>query len=165
MLMLGYFNNQEATESAFNRDGYLMSGDLGWLDVNDNLHFVGRKKDLIIRGGHNIYPTKIEDLAHRHAHIQKAAAFPVADDRLGEKVCLAVIARDRAKLDAYQVLAHLHESGLSKFDMPEFFIQLDAFPLTASGKVLKRELVDWVKSGRINPDAVRWVEPGKAKEA
>ena len=165
MLMLGYFDNQAATESSFNRDGYLMSGDLGWLDAKGNLHFVGRKKDLIIRGGHNIYPARIEDLAHRHPQIQKAAAFPVADDRLGEKVCLAVIARENTKLDAFDVLGHLHHSGLSKFDMPEYLIQLDAFPLTASGKVLKRELVEWAKGGRIVPEAVRWIDPAKAKEA
>ncbi len=165
MLMLGYFDNQSATENSFNRDGYLMSGDLGWLDARGNLHFVGRKKDLIIRGGHNIYPAHIEDLAHRHPQVQKAAAFPVADDRLGEKVCLAIIARDSTKLDAYALLDHLYQSGLSKFDMPEYFIQLDAFPLTASGKVLKRELVEWAKSKRIVPTPVRWVDPAKAKEA
>ncbi len=165
MLMLGYFDNQSATENSFNRDGYLMSGDLGWLDARGNLHFVGRKKDLIIRGGHNIYPARIEDLAHRHPLVQKAAAFPVADERLGEKVCLAIIARDNARLDAYAQLDHLFHSGLSKFDMPEYFMQLDAFPLTASGKVLKRELVEWAKSGRIAPTPVRWVDPAKAKEA
>jgi acyl-CoA synthetase len=165
MLMLGYFDNQSATENSFNRDGYLMSGDLGWLDERGNLYFVGRKKDLIIRGGHNIFPARIEDLAHRHPQVQKAAAFPVADARLGEKVCLAIIARDNTKLDAYVLLDHLYQSGLSKFDMPEYFTQLDAFPLTASGKVLKRELVEWAKSGRIVPTPVRWVDPAKAKEA
>ena len=165
MLMLGYFDNQAATESSFNRDGYLMSGDLGWLDANGNLHFVGRKKDLIIRGGHNIYPARIEDLAHRHPQVQQAAAFPVADARLGEKVCLAIVARDGLKVDAYELLDHFFQSGLSKFDMPEYFIQLDSFPLTASGKVLKRELVEWAKDGRVQPTAVRWVDPAKAKEA
>ena len=165
MLMLGYFDNQFATENSFNRDGYLLSGDLGWLDARGNLHFVGRKKDLIIRGGHNIYPARIEDLAHRHPQVQKAAAFAVADARLGEKVCLAVIARDRAKLATFELLDHLFQAGLSKFDMPEYFIQLDAFPLTASGKVLKRELVEWAKDGRIQPTPVRWVDPAKAKEA
>jgi acyl-CoA synthetase len=165
MLMLGYFDNQSATEKSFNRYGYLMSGDLGRLDAQGNLHFVGRKKDLIIRGGHNIYPARIEDLAHRHPQVQKAAAFPVVDTRLGEKVCLAVIARDGAMLDAYAVLEHLYHCGLSKFDMPEYFIQLDAFPLTPSGKVLKRELLEWARNGRIQPIAVRWVDPGKVKQA
>lgn len=157
--------SMRATERCFNREGFLMSGDLGWLDARGNLHFVGRKKDLIIRGGHNIYPARIEALARRHPQVQTAAAFPVADARLGEKVCLAIIARDGDSVDPYALLEHLHRSGLSKFDMPEYFIQLDAFPLTPSGKVLKRELLNWAKSGRITPTAVRWIDPVKAKEA
>jgi len=161
LLMLGYFDNQVTTEESFNRDGWFMSGDLGTLDERDCLRIMGRKKDLIIRGGHNIHPSRIEDLAHRHAAVQKAAAFGVPDARLGEKVCLAVICRDGERVHGEGMLDHLHAVGLSKYDMPEFFITLDAFPLTASGKILKRELVEWVKSGRIAPDPVRWTEPEK----
>ncbi len=154
-LTLGYFNNQTATENSFNAHGWFMSGDLGRFDDHGNLQVVGRAKDLIIRGGHNIHPARIEDLAHRHAGIVKAAAFGVADERLGEKVCLAIIAADQAPAAA-DVLAHLDAMGLSKFDMPEYFVVLDAFPLTASGKILKRELSAWVKAGRIVPAPVRW---------
>ncbi|MGB8433225.1 MAG: class I adenylate-forming enzyme family protein [Burkholderiales bacterium] len=159
LLMLGYFDNQATTEDSFNRDGWFMSGDLGTLDARGCLRIVGRKKDLIIRGGHNIHPARIEDLAHRHAAVQKAAAFGVPDARLGEKACLAVICRDGERVHAEGMLDHLHAVGLSKYDMPEFFITLDAFPLTASGKILKRELVEWVKSGRITPRPVRWGAP------
>jgi acyl-CoA synthetase len=95
-------------------------------------------------------------MALKHPGVLKAAAFPVADGRLGERVCLAVIAREGAALAAGEVLEHLHAAGLPKYDMPEFFIALDAFPLTASGKILKRELVEWVKAGRIAPAPVRW---------
>ena len=72
--------------------------------------------------------------------MQKAAAFGVADERLGEKVCLAVICREGERVSGEELLDHLHAAGLSKYDMPEYFIALDAFPLTASGKILKREL-------------------------
>ena len=140
-----------------------MSGDLGTLDARGCLRIVGRKKDLIIRGGHNIHPAKIEDLAHQHAAVQKAAAFGIADDRLGEKVCLAVICREGERVTGEALLDHLHAVGLSKYDMPEYFLALDAFPLTASGKILKRELQEWAKSGRIAPQAVRWREPAKEK--
>ena len=163
LLMLGYFDNQVTTEESFNRDGWFLSGDLGTLDERGCLRIVGRKKDLIIRGGHNIHPARIEDLAHRHAAVQKAAAFGVPDDRLGEKACLAVICREGERVHGEGMLDHLHAVGLSKYDMPEFFIALDAFPLTASGKILKRELVEWVKSGRIAPEAVRWVDPEKER--
>jgi acyl-CoA synthetase len=98
-------------------------------------------------------------LAHRHPDIAKAAAFSIADERLGERVCLGVISRSTARLDALEVLTHLHTMGLSKYDMPEYFIQLDAFPLTASGKILKRELKTMAQTGQITPSSIRWKAP------
>ncbi len=165
-LMLGYFNNQSATEDSFNASGWFLSGDLGMLDDNGCLIIMGRSKDLIIRGGHNIHPSTIENLAIKHAAVLKAAAFPVADIRLGEKVCLAIIAQSSAP-DAQTMLQHLADVGLSKYDMPEYYIVMDAFPLTPSGKILKRELVDWVSKKKIQPTPVRWKTPEKrhTKEA
>ncbi|MGD8477637.1 MAG: class I adenylate-forming enzyme family protein, partial [Burkholderiales bacterium] len=148
-LMLGYYGNQEATAASFNDSGWFLSGDLGSLDAQGNLKIEGRLKDLIIRGGHNIYPAQIEALAVRHTAIEKAAAFPVADERLGEKVCLAVI----GAIEPDDCLAHLAAEGLSKYDMPEYFLQLEVFPLTASGKILKRELVAMVRRGDLQPQA------------
>jgi acyl-CoA synthetase len=161
LLMLGYFDNQLATEASFNAGGWFMSGDLGRLDERGNLAIIGRKKDLIIRGGHNIFPSRIENLMLRHPAVVKAAAFPIADRRLGERVCLAVILREGTELDADTALQHLDREGLSKFDMPEYFEAMDAFPLTASGKILKRELVEWAKAGRISPQPCRWVPAEK----
>jgi acyl-CoA synthetase len=157
-LMLGYFDNQRATEDSFNRSGWFLSGDLGRFDDNGNLEIVGRKKDLIIRGGHNIHPAKIEDLTMRHKAVARCAAFAVADERLGEKVCLSVIFHEGESAEADAILAHLNAEGLSRYDMPEYFIRMDAYPLTASGKILKRELVEWAKSGRIAPTPVRWID-------
>lgn len=156
LLMLGYFDDQTATEKSFNSDGWFMSGDLGIVDHQGCLQIVGRQKDLIIRGGHNIHPARIEDLTHRHAGVSKAAAFAIADDRLGERVCLAIIARPGFRVEPQELLAHLYAVGLSKYDMPEYFIELPKFPLTASGKILKRELMEMAKRGEIKPDAVRW---------
>ena len=158
VLMLGYFNNQSATESSFNDSGWFLSGDLGRLDADGNLQIVGRKKDLIIRGGHNIHPAHIEEYAHRHPAVKKAAAFGVADERLGEKVCLAIISHGTAPAPD-EILQHLAREGLSKFDMPEFFAVVQELPTTASGKILKRELVQWVSSGRLQPEPVRYRAP------
>jgi len=155
-LMLGYFDNQAATEDAFNRYGWFMTGDLGWLDENGYVRITGRKKELIIRGGHNIFPAKLEDLAMRHDAVLRAAAIPVADERLGEKVCLAIVFRDGNAVAKEDILEHLASAGLSKYDMPEFFLTLDKFPLTSSGKVLKRSLVDGIATGSLSPDPVRW---------
>jgi acyl-CoA synthetase len=155
-LMLGYFGDQASTERSFNRDGWFMTGDLARLDEQGNLQIVGRKKDLIIRGGHNIYPARIEDYTMRHKAVAKAAAFPVPDQRLGERVCLAVIPRPNEMVAGMELLAHLNDHGLSKYDMPEFFIEMDRFPLTASGKVLKRRLAEMVVEGLIKPQPIRW---------
>jgi acyl-CoA synthetase len=159
--LLGYFDNQAATEDSFNAGGWFMSGDLGRFDERGNLQIVGRKKDMIIRGGHNIFPARVENLSMKHASVFKAAAIPIPDERLGERVCLVLTSRGGGRLDAMEMLAHLDEQGLSKYDMPEFFLQIDEFPLTASGKILKRELVEWVREGRITPVAVRWTPPQK----
>jgi acyl-CoA synthetase len=155
-LMLGYFDDQATTELSFNREGWFMTGDLARLDAHGNLQIVGRKKDLIIRGGHNIYPVRIEDFAMRYEGVAKAAAFPVSDERLGEKVCLAVISRNPQPIDPMELLKHLGDQGLSKYDMPEYFLELEGFPLTASGKVLKRRLVEMVLQGELKPEPVRW---------
>jgi acyl-CoA synthetase len=158
--MLGYFADQTATESSMNSSGWFMSGDLGRFDVHGNLQVVGRIKDLIIRGGHNIHPARIEELAHRNPAIARAAAIGVPDERLGEKVCLLIIPASGQSPQPGDVLDHLYKSGLSKFDMPEFFAVLESFPMTASGKVLKRELATWVSSGKLAPNPVRWSQTG-----
>ena len=154
-LTLGYFADQAVTEASFNAGGWFMSGDLGVLDDRGCLTIVGRQKDLIIRGGHNIHPAQVEDLALGHPAIEKVAVFGVADERLGEKVCLAYIAADRREIPAAALLDHLDRAGLSRYDMPEYLLALAEFPLTPSGKVLKRELVEWVKAGRVAPTPVR----------
>ena len=155
-LMLGYYGNQPVTAASFNRNGWFLSGDLGVLDQAGNLRIVGRLKDLIIRGGHNIHPAHIEALALRHAAVERAACVPIADERLGERACIAVI----GAIAPDALLTHLAAEGLSKADMPEYFLRMEAFPLTASGKILKRELVAMIERGELQPTPVRW----RAKE-
>jgi acyl-CoA synthetase len=156
MRMLGYFNNQSATESAMNASGWLMSGDLGCFDTDGNLRVVGRLKDVIIRGGHNIHPAQIEDLALKHAAVLKAAAVAVADERLGERVCLVITARGESSPPAEDIIQHLRGQGLSKFDMPEYFASLPAMPLGPTGKILKREIAALIRDGRLVPQRVSW---------
>jgi acyl-CoA synthetase len=155
-LMLGYFDDQKSTEESFNRDGWFMTGDLGWMDENGYLRITGRKKDVIIRGGHNIYPAKIEALAATHNAVQRVAAVPVPDQRLGERVCLAVMLRPGTSVEPQDILRHLDDVGLSKYDMPEYFLRVDEIPLTPSGKMRKRDVVDWIAEGRVKPEAIRY---------
>jgi len=155
-LMLGYFDDQKATEEAFNKSGWFMTGDLGTIDANGYLRIAGRSKDIIIRGGHNIHPARVEELATRHPAVQRAAAIPMKDARLGEKVCLAVVTRAGADVAPDELLTHLDAAGLSKYDMPEYFLRLDEIPLTPNGKMLKRAILDWIEAGRVTPQPVRF---------
>ena len=93
--------------------------------------------------------------------MQRAAAVPVKDARLGEKVCLAVVFRAGKNVAPDELLAHLDAAGLSKFDMPEYFLTLDEIPLTPNGKMLKRAIADDIAQGRVTPLPVRW----QAKQA
>lgn len=164
-LMLGYFDDQSANDEAFNADGWFMTGDLGRLDKDGYLQITGRKKDLIIRGGHNIYPARIENLAMQHPGVARAAALPVPDRRLGEKVCLAVMLRPGSVVTPDEMLAHLDRCGLSRYDMPEYFLRLDEIPLTASGKILKRDIAAQIVEGKIVPSPVRFMPDEKAVSA
>ncbi len=134
------------------RSGWFMSGDLGRFDAQGNLQIVGRKKDLIIRGGHNIYPAHIENLARRsirRCSRPRRSRWPTS---AWASACASRSSRATARRSMpAQMLEHLSEHGLSKYDMPEYFICMDAFPLTASGKILKRELVEMAKAGSIKP--------------
>jgi len=155
-LMLGYFDDQIATEQAFNRHGWFMTGDLGWVDDKGCLRLCGRLKDVINRGGRKIYPARIEALALCHPAVERAAAFPVKDGRLGEKVCLAIVCRPSVAPGGEAILTHLNAAGLSKFDMPEYLLELAHMKLTATGKVIKRDLVEGVQQARLLPVPVRW---------
>jgi acyl-CoA synthetase (AMP-forming)/AMP-acid ligase II len=163
-LMLGYFDDQRMTESSFTADGWFMTGDLGWMDEGGYLRITGRKKDIIIRGGHNIFPANIENLAMRHPAVDKAAVIPVADDRLGERVCLAVVYRSGDRIGSDALLQHLDVSGLSKFDMPEYLLVMDQLPVGPSGKIMKLQLLEAVARGDVVPERVRFA-PVAAVEA
>ena len=154
-LMLGYYADEAATATSFNAHGWFMTGDLGSLDEDGYLHITGRIKDVIIRAGHNIHPARIEQLAVRHPGIEKAAAIPFPDARLGERVCLVVVPSTGARPDPQQILKFLEEEGLSKYDLPEYFAEIDDMPLTPGGKVLKRELLALIDTGRLKPELLR----------
>ena len=153
-LMLGYYGDEEATVSSLNAEGWFMTGDIGSLDEDGYLHIKGRIKDVIIRGGHNIYPARIEQLAARHPDVDKVAAIPFPDERLGEKVCLVIKPADGTSPEMKQILEHLEAEGLSKYDMPEYLIGIDDMPMTPGGKVIKRDLLALISAGRINPQSL-----------
>jgi len=149
-LMLGYYEDAQATESAFNAHGWYMTGDIGWIDDTGYLYISGRLKDVINRGGHKIFPARIEQLAERHKDIENAAVIAIRDERLGERIGLVIVPRVGTHPEPQEILEHLHERGLSKYDMPEYIAEIDAMPLTSSGKIAKRSLSTMASNGEIN---------------
>jgi acyl-CoA synthetase (AMP-forming)/AMP-acid ligase II len=153
-LMLGYFNDAPATEACLNADGWFLTGDLGRIDADGYLTLTGRRKELIVRGGHNINPNLLEDLALRHPAIDLAAAIPVPDERLGERACLAVMFEEGRRLSAAEVLRHLADEGLSRYDMPEFWLPEGEIPVMPNGKLDKQEIIRRVGDGTLKPQPV-----------
>ena len=154
-LMLGYFGDEAATTSSLNAEGWFMTGDTGSLDEDGYLHIRGRIKDVIIRGGHNIYPARIEQLAARHPGVDTVAVVPFPDERLGEKVCLVIKPVNGASPASEQMLKHLETEGLSKYDMPEYLVEIDDMPMTPGGKVSKRDLLALISAGEVNPQPAK----------
>jgi len=150
-LMLGYFDDQNATEVSFNSKGWFLTGDLGWIDEHGYLRITGRRKEVIIRGGHNINPEHIEELSMQHPDIERAAVFPVPDDRLGERACVAIMRRSGTETSFKVLLEHLRKLGLSRYDLPEFGLLVENIPLMANGKIDKKTILTGVKEGTMAP--------------
>ena len=137
----GYFGLEEETAKAFT-DGWFHTGDLGRLDDDGNLYVVDRLKDMIIRGGENIYAAEIEAALYEHSDITEAAIIGVPHDRLGEEVGAVVRVRDGAKVTEEEVREHV-AARLAAFKVPaHVWLTDEELPRNASGKVLKRELRD-----------------------
>ncbi|QMW67298.1 AMP-binding protein [Mumia sp. ZJ1417] len=138
IVMTGYWNRPEANADVL-RDGWLRTGDLGTLDEDGDLRIVDRLKDLIIRGGYNVYPSEVEEVLYAHPDIVEAAVVGVADARYGEEVGAVVVLRDGAVLQPGALRAWAKER-LSAYKVPRLFQVVDALPKGPSGKILKRAL-------------------------
>jgi long-chain acyl-CoA synthetase len=143
----GYLNNPEATRAAV-VDDWFRSGDLGTRDSDGFISIVDRKKDMILRGGYNVYPREVEEVLMRHPRVRQVAVIGLPDDVHGEEV-MAVIVRDSSEepFDANELIAWSQEH-LAKYKYPRRIESIDAMPLGPSGKVLKRELRDRFRAPR-----------------
>jgi long-chain acyl-CoA synthetase len=138
-VMKGYLNQPEATAAAFT-GGWLHTGDLGYFDQDGFLFIVSRKKELIIRGGYNVYPSEIENVLHAHPAVAEAAVVGVPDERLGEEVMAVVILRPAMDLLEHELRSWCRER-LAAYKCPRVFQFRTELPKNALGKVLKDELV------------------------
>ncbi len=145
-LMQGYFNNPKATSAAFTGD-WLRTGDLGYRDADGFYFIVGRKKEMIIRGGVNIYPKEIEEVLYRHPSVQEAAVVGLPDDVWGETVCACVVPKPGAGVSDEELVS-LCAEHLADYKVPERVERFDAFPKTPTGKIQKNEIVPLVLARR-----------------
>ena len=144
-VMLEYFENPEATGKTIDADGWLHTGDLCSMDERGYSSIEGRLKDMIIRGGENIYPREIEELLFQHPDVGEVAVVGLPDDRMGEEVGAFLRAAPGVTLDRNKLFAYLREH-LSPQKTPRFWFEVDEYPLTGSGKIQKFALRDaWSK--------------------
>jgi long-chain acyl-CoA synthetase len=137
-IMKGYFNRPEATEEAM-RHGWFHTGDIGQIDADGYVSIVDRKKDMIIRGGYNVYPRELEELLVTHPGVALAAVIGVPDERLGEEVKAVVVRRAGAALTGEELIAWCREH-MAAYKYPRQVEFRDTLPVSATGKILKREL-------------------------
>lgn len=140
-LIRGYWNRPEATAETL-VDGWLRTGDLGRMDAEGFVYIEDRAKDMILRGGENVYSAEVEAAVYEHPSVYEAAVFGVPHERLGEEVALAVVPREGHTIDAEEMQAFLGEH-IAPFKVPTKIITFDApLPRNPAGKILKRDLRD-----------------------
>jgi len=137
--MPGYYNRPEQTDEAL-RDGWLYTGDLGRVDDDGFLYLVDRKKDMIDSGGIKVYPKDIEEIAARHPAVLEVAVFGIPHDRWGETPVAAVVLREGSDAGADALRDWINARVAAKYQRVDRVIVMDAFPRSAAGKTLKREL-------------------------
>lgn len=135
-IMKGYYNMPEATALAIDAEGWLHTGDLAMQDDDGYYHITGRIKDMIIRGGENIYPKELEELLYTHPQIRDVQVIGVPDERYGEVVMACIIAIEDALLTEEEVKEFVKEN-VAKHKIPQYVAFVESFPMTASGKIQK----------------------------
>jgi fatty-acyl-CoA synthase len=149
--MLGYVDMPEETRAALDDDGWLHMGDLGAMDERGFIRITGRLKDVIIRGGLNLYSREIENVIFEHPEVSQVSVVGVPDEKYGETVAAIVIPRDPAAPPRPEVLTAYCKSRMARHKAPAQWFIVDGFPLTASGKVQKFVLREWIAAGTIRP--------------
>ncbi len=156
-IMTGYYGQPEATAATIRADGWLRTGDLGTLDARGYLKITGRLKDMIIRGGMNLYPKEIEDVLFDHPDVAQIAVVGVPDPHWGELVGAVVVPKSPDAPPSVDVLYAYARANLSPQKAPERWFFVKQYPLTSTGKIQKNVLVELIKSEQLVAEA--WTRP------
>jgi len=138
-VMKGYYKMPEATAQAIDQDGWLHTGDLGIMDENGYFKITGRLKDMIIRGGENIYPREIEEFLYTHPAVKDVQVVGVPDRKYGEEIMAFIILKEGAKVTEQEIIQFVKE-GLARHKSPRYVKFVQQYPMTASGKIQKYKL-------------------------
>jgi fatty-acyl-CoA synthase len=138
-LFHSYWNLPQATEEAFT-DGWFHTGDLGRRDQEGYYYIMGRKKDMIITGGENVYPIEVEHLLQQHSDVEEAAVVGIPDEKWGELVTAVLVLKDGCKLDE-ESLKQYCRASIGKYKVPKRFVAVEELPKTAVGKIDKNRIV------------------------
>jgi fatty-acyl-CoA synthase len=138
-VMRGYYRQPGETAQVFTADGFFLTGDLGMVDEEGFLHIIGRRKEMIIRGGFNVYPREVEDRLHAHPAVLDVAVVGLPDEILGEVACACIVPVEGAIVTGEEIRDFCREV-LADYKVPDLVRFLDSFPLTGSGKVRRVEL-------------------------
>jgi len=135
-VMRGYWNDEEKTRETIDTGGWLHSGDIGVMDEDGYVRIVGRTKDMVIRGGENIYPREIEEFLYTHPKIQEAQVFGIPDERMGEEVCVWVKLKNGEDMDSEELRGWC-KGKITHFKVPRYVQFVDDYPMTVTGKIQK----------------------------
>jgi fatty-acyl-CoA synthase len=139
LVMLGYWDNDEATRDAIDTAGWMHTGDLGVMDDEGYLNISGRIKDMIIRGGENIYPREIEEFIYTHPAVADVQVIGVPDAKYGEEICAWVRLREGHQLELDELTAFC-QGKIAHYKVPRYLEIVDEFPMTVTGKIRKVEM-------------------------
>jgi acyl-CoA synthetase (AMP-forming)/AMP-acid ligase II len=145
-VMRSYWDDPEATAAAFTSDGYVRTGDLGWVDDRGRLRLVGRSKEMYVRGGYNVYPVEVESVLSTHPAVAAVAVVPRPDPVMGEIGVTVVVSREGRAAPALEELRAYAAPHVAAYKLPEAVEVVDALPLTPMEKIDRQALARFVEA-------------------
>jgi len=159
--MKGYYKMPEATRDTVDAEGWLHSGDLACKDADGTYRITGRLKDMIIRGGENIYPKEIEEFIYTHPYVRDVQVIGVPDKRYGEEIMACIILKEAGSMTEAEMTDYI-KASMARHKVPRYIRFVDSFPMNAAGKILKYKMrQDFAKELGLTGDGADTAGPGK----
>jgi fatty-acyl-CoA synthase len=134
--MTGYWNDEAKTREAIDQDGWMHTGDLATMDADGYVNIVGRLKDMVIRGGENVYPREIEEFLYRHPKVRDVQVVGVPDAKYGEELCACIVLREGQQASVEEI-KEFCVGQIAHYKVPRYIKFVEGFPMTITGKIQK----------------------------